>query len=92
MCFELKTQQLRVRVSVSYLDTCKCKVRVSYLDVRNQGAKCHIKISGFQIKHTVFVMYQNIERSKEATSKVFRDLKARNKALMKHLKVKMTRA
>ena len=62
------------------------KVRVSYLDVRNQAANCRLKFSGFKWKNTVLVIYEEIEKSKESTNKVFRDLKARNKVRMTHFK------
>ena len=37
----------------------------------------------------VLVTYQNIENSKEATRKVFRDSEARSKVQIKHFKVKI---
>ena len=66
------------------------KIGVSYWDVRNQVANDHYEFSGWKIKATVVFDVLKDEKRKEAITKVFRDLKARNKVQMKYLKVKIT--
>ena len=66
------------------------KVRVSYLDVRNQVANFRWTFRAFKIKNTVFVICLKIGNDNEATKMEFSDLKARSKVRMKHFKVKMT--
>ena len=66
------------------------KVRVSYLDVRNQVANFRWTLRAFKIKNTVFVICLKIGNDNEATKMEFSDLKARSKVRMKHFKVKMT--
>ena len=39
----------------------------------------------------ILVLYKEIENREEATDKVFRDLEAKAKVRMKHLKANMTR-
>ena len=64
---------------------------MSYLDIRNQVANYRLKFSSCNIKKgTCNVLKDN--KSKEAISKVLRDLKARNKVRLKYLKGKMTGA
>ena len=55
------------------------KVPLLILDVTNQVRKWRLKSRGFKIKITALVMYEKIEKSKEATSKEFKDLKVRKK-------------
>ena len=66
------------------------KIGVSYWDVRNQVANDHYEFSGWKKKATVVFDVLKDEKRKEAITKVFRDLKARNKVRMKYLKVKIT--
>ena len=56
------------------------KVRLSYLDVRNEVANFRLNFRGVKIKNMVLVMYKEIENSKETINRVFRDTKARSKA------------
>ena len=58
------------------------KIGVSYCDVPNQAENDHYEFSGWKTLKN--------EKRKEVITKVFRDLKARNKVQMKYLKVKIT--